>query len=145
MLERRFLMLNDPNGGNPIDRFTLWMMRQASRRRFLGVAGASGLAVLGLIPGLKHLTAVRGLAQVQAVSLPAAPDSLNCNDASDCAAPCEGICNCQYSSCITGGRSCYCDCPSACGDCLPSPFVKAVGTWQCTLGHCYFSCTCPAC
>lgn len=134
-------MSSDPEGGNPLDRFTLWVMRRSSRRGFLGIVGATGLATLGLISGLNRLASTRRL--VLAAMAPAVPNAIPCEVASDCGVPCTGICNCAYSDCITGGRACSCTCSDPC-ICSPK-YVEAHGTWQCTRGYCFFSCTCPAC
>jgi hypothetical protein len=134
-------MSSDPAGGNPLDRLTLWVMKQSSRRNFLGIVGATGLAALGLIPGWNRLAWAKGAGL--AAMAPAVPNSNPCEVDSDCGVPCTGICNCAYSDCITGGRACSCTCSDPCL-CFPKQ-VKAHGSWQCVRGACFFSCTCPAC
>lgn len=60
-----------------------------------------------------------------------------------CPPPALGVCSCEFSACISGGRKCSCTCSGAC-NCAPE-FVQAECSWQLACGHCFFSCRCIPC
>lgn len=135
-------MARDPEGDSPIDLLTSWMMRQSSRRSFLGKIAVAGFATFAFIPGMKRLAAATHPDSVGATTV--FPDSIPCFDAADCGDPCRGLCSCSYSDCITGGEACSCTCSGDPCTCVPTK-VEAYGSWQCVRGYCFFSCTCLAC
>ncbi len=135
-------MAADPERDNVVDRLTALAMQQASRRNFLGGIGVAGLAAFGMIPGLRWLA--QAGSQPSPNGIVCSTAATECESASDCGLPCNGICSCSATSCITGGRQCAFICtPTACG-CSPE-FIQAHGSWQCTCGFCFFSCVANAC
>lgn len=124
-------MASDPETSSLIDRFTHFAMHQVSRRGFLKGTGATGLALAGPLAGISRL-------------LQRTPTTLCNND--NCPGSCTGICNCQSSSCIVGGKQRNCFCPSICGNCTPFD-VEAQGDWFWfnPSNSCVFTCNCVAC
>jgi hypothetical protein len=123
-----------------------FMARTVSRRTVFHGLGASGGAIAAwlLAKGIVGGTAGRALAgpmhdgkvtkfsgmPVECVTGPCPP-------------PATGVCSCESSACISGGRKCSCTCTGAC-NCTPE-FVQAECSWQLVCGHCFFSCRCLPC
>lgn len=124
-------MEQEPTPPTAIDRLTNFAMR-LSRRRLFQASAVTALGLAGPLAGLSRL-------------LQLAPKTPNINCVpGNCSDPCDGVCNCARSSCITGGESCACTCEPVPCDCEPLN-AMAQGTWFWFNNSCIFTCQCVPC